>query len=109
MSAEALRAVFAADGGGSEPLAKPELAPKFRTLLGAGTKPFECVGEVSECRAAVLLAARRADRAGYAAAPGTRRRGRRAPDAPADAEIEAMRHPVGENFVPAGYSPSRTS
>ena len=92
MSAEALRAVFAADGGGSEPLAKPELAPKFRALLGAGTKPFECVGEVSECRAAVLLAARRADRAGFpllkelaaevAGAPGRagRRRDRR--DAP---------------------------
>ena len=38
------------------------LAGKFRSLLGAGAKPFECVGEVTECRAAVLLAARRADR-----------------------------------------------
>ena len=26
------------------------------------------------------------------------------PDAPAEAEIEAMRHPVGASFVPAGYS-----
>ena len=25
-------------------------------------------------------------------------------DAPAKAEIEAMRHPVGASFVPAGYS-----
>ena len=59
MSAEQLRAVFAADGGGGEPLGNPELEPKFEALLGAGTKPFECVGEVNECRAAVVLAARR--------------------------------------------------
>ncbi len=104
MSAAALRAVFAADGGGPEPLTKPELAPKFRALLGAGTKPFECVGEVSECRAAVLLAARRADRADFpllqelAAGVGGR------PDAPADAEIAAMRRPVGENFVPTVFA-----
>ena len=64
MSAEQLRAVFAADGGGGEPLDNPELAPKFEALLGSGTKPFECVGEVNECRAAVVLAARRPDRAG---------------------------------------------
>src|ERR1700678_2816971 len=66
MSAEQLRAVFAADGGGGEPLGNPDLGPKFRALLGSGTKPFECVGEVNECRAAVVLAARRPDRAGNA-------------------------------------------
>jgi hypothetical protein len=104
MPAEELRAVFAADGGGGEPLDNPGLAPKFQTLLGAGTKPFECVGEVNECRAAVVLAARRADRAGTAllqelAAEVTGR-----PDAPSGAEIEAMRHPVGPSFVPAAYS-----
>ena len=66
MSAEQLRAVFAADGGGGEPLDNPELKGKFQTLLGSGTKPFECVGEVNECRAAVVLAARRPDRAGTA-------------------------------------------
>ncbi len=101
MPAEELRAVFAA---GPEPLANPELKAKFRTLLGAGTKPFECVGEVNECRAAVVLAAARPDRAGTAllqelAAEVTGR-----PDAPATAEIEAMRRPVGTSFVPAGYS-----
>ncbi|HEY0933577.1 MAG TPA: hypothetical protein VGD91_07535, partial [Trebonia sp.] len=104
MSAEQLRAVFAADGGGSEPLGKPELKPKFETLLGSGTKPFECVGEVSECRAAVVLAASRPDRGDTAllqelAAEVTVR-----PDGPAGAEIEAMRHPVGTSFVPARYS-----
>ena len=104
MPAEQLRAVFAADGGGGEPLDNPELKGKFQTLLGSGTKPFECVGEVNECRAAVVLAARRADRAGTAllqelAAEVTGR-----PDAPAGEEIEAMRHPVGVSFVPAAYS-----
>jgi hypothetical protein len=104
MTAEQLRAVFAADGGGGEPLDDPALKPRFQTLLGAGTKPFECVGEVNECRAAVVLAASRADRAGTAllrelAAEVTGR-----PDAPSAAEIEAMRHPVGPSFVPAAYS-----
>jgi UDP-N-acetyl-alpha-D-muramoyl-L-alanyl-L-glutamate epimerase len=104
MSAGALRAVFAADGGGQEPLTKPELAPKFRALLGAGTKPFECVGEVSECRAAVLLAARRADRAGFPLLQELAAEVAGRPDAPADAEIAAMRRPVGENFVPPAYA-----
>jgi UDP-N-acetyl-alpha-D-muramoyl-L-alanyl-L-glutamate epimerase len=104
MSAGALRAVFAADGGGPEPLTKPELAPKFRALLGAGTKPFECVGEVSECRAAVLLAARRADRADYPLLQELAAEVAGRPDAPADAEIAAMRRPVGENFVPPAFA-----
>ena len=30
------------------------------------------------------------------------------PDTPAKAEIEAMRHPVGASFVPAGYSLGET-
>ncbi len=103
MSAGQLRAVFAADGGGGEPLDNLGLRPKFETLLGSGTKPFECVGEVNECRAALALAARRPDRAGTAllrelAADVTGR-----PDAPTEAETEAMRHPVGMSFVPAAY------
>jgi hypothetical protein len=113
MSADQLKAVFAADGGADafdnpEPLGKPELKPKFQTLLGSGTKPFECVGEVNECRAAVVLAASRRDRGDTTllqelAAEVTGR-----PDAPAKAEIEAMRHPVGASFVPARYSLGET-
>jgi UDP-N-acetyl-alpha-D-muramoyl-L-alanyl-L-glutamate epimerase len=104
MPADALRAVFAADGGGGEPLSDPALAPKFRTLLGSGTKPFECVGEVSECRAAAALAARRADRADCALLAGLAAEVAGRPDAPTDGEIAAMGRPVGENFVPAGYA-----
>jgi len=103
MSPGELSAVFGADGGGPEPLTRPDLAPKFRTLLGSGTKPFECVGEVNECRAAVVLASSRTDRADSPllqelAAEITGR-----PDAPTQAEIEAMRKPVGRNFVPEAY------
>jgi UDP-N-acetyl-alpha-D-muramoyl-L-alanyl-L-glutamate epimerase len=104
LPAEQLRAVFAADGGGAEPLDNPELKPKFQTLLGSGTKPFECVGEVNECRAAVALAARRPDRAGTALLRELAAEVSGRPDAPTEAEIEAMRHPVGTSFVPAEYS-----
>jgi hypothetical protein len=104
MPADALRAVFAADGGGPEPLSDPALAPKFRTLLGSGTKPFECVGEINECRAAVLLAARRADRANCALLRQLAAEVAGRPDAPTDAEIAAMRRPVGGNFVPAAWA-----
>ena len=104
MPADALRAVFAADGGGREPLSDPALAPKFRTLLGSGTKPFECVGEVNECRAAVLLAARRADRTDYALLRELAAEVAGRPDAPTDKDIAAMSRPVGESFVPAAYA-----
>jgi len=100
LPAAALRRIFAVTG---EPLGDPSLAGKFRSLLGAGAKPFECVGEVTECRAAVLLAAKRDDRAGdsllrelAAAVAGW-------PDAPSAAEAEAMMRPAGPNFIPNGY------
>jgi UDP-N-acetyl-alpha-D-muramoyl-L-alanyl-L-glutamate epimerase len=56
-----LEAVFAGD----EPLQIPANEERFRTLLGVGSgaKPFECVGDTDECRAATLLAAQRPDRA----------------------------------------------
>jgi len=103
MSAGQLAAVFAADGGGGEPLGNPELKPKFETLLGSGTKPFECVGEVNECRAAVALAAKRPDRAGTRLLAELAAEVAGRPDAPTPAETQAMRHPVGTSFVPAAY------
>ena len=102
LSRPALERIFAVTG---EPLADPGLREKFRALLGAGAKPFECVGEVTECRAAVLLAARRPDRAG--AGDGLLQELAKEvaswPDAPTDADAERMLEPVGESFVPAGY------
>ncbi len=98
--AAALRQIFKITG---EPLADPGLAGKFRALLGAGAKPFECVGEVTECRAAVLLAARRDDRADGRLLQDLAAEVASWPDAPTDADAAAMLRPVGENFVPAGY------
>ena len=103
LPAEALRRIFAVTG---EPLDDPGLAGKFRSLLGAGAKPFECVGEVTECRAAVLLAARRDDR-GRGTGTGLLQELAAEvagwPDAPSDADAAAMLRPVGRNFIPAGY------
>ncbi len=100
LPAGSLRQIFAP---GPEPLDDPGLAGKFRALLGAGAKPFECVGEVSECRAAVLLAARRDDRAGPGLLQELAREVASWPDAPSEAEAAAMLRPVGRNFIPAGY------
>ena len=103
LPAEALRQIFAVTG---EPLDDPRLTAKFRSLLGAGAKPFECVGEVTECRAAVLLAARRDDRANRGGAGLLHELAAEVagwPDAPSGADAAAMLRPVGQNFIPAGY------
>jgi UDP-N-acetyl-alpha-D-muramoyl-L-alanyl-L-glutamate epimerase len=100
LPAAALRRIFAVTG---EPLDNPGLAGKFRGLLGAGAKPFECVGEVTECRAAVLLAARRDDRAGHPLLTELALEVAGWPDAPSAADAVAMLAPLGENFIPAGY------
>jgi UDP-N-acetyl-alpha-D-muramoyl-L-alanyl-L-glutamate epimerase len=106
LPAEALRRIFTVTG---EPLEDPALAGKFRALLGAGAKPFECVGEVNECRAAVLLAARREDRADGAGGAGSAMLRELAvevtgwPDAPAATDAAAMLTPVAANSIPPGY------
>jgi hypothetical protein len=100
LPAGALRQIFAVTG---EPLADPGLADKFRSLLGAGAKPFECVGEVSECRAAVLLAARRDDRQDSALLQELAAEVASWPDAPAETDAMAMLRPVGRNFIPDAY------
>ncbi|HET9967197.1 MAG TPA: hypothetical protein VFQ68_03105 [Streptosporangiaceae bacterium] len=100
LPAQVLRRIFAVTG---EPLEDPAMAGKFRSLLGAGAKPFECVGEVTECRAAVLLAARREDRAGHGLLAGLAAEVAGWPDAPSEAETEAMLRPVSRNFIPNGY------
>jgi hypothetical protein len=101
LPADALRRIFAVTG---EPLENPGLAGKFRSLLGAGAKPFECVGEVTECRAAVLLAARREDRGGDGPLATLAAEVAGWPDAPTAAEVEAMLRPVSRNFIPNEYA-----
>jgi UDP-N-acetyl-alpha-D-muramoyl-L-alanyl-L-glutamate epimerase len=100
LPAETLRRIFAVAG---EPLDDPGLAAKFRSLLGAGAKPFECVGEVTECRAAVLLAARRDDRTDSGLLQELAAEVASWPDAPSQAETAAMLEPVGRNFIPDRY------
>jgi UDP-N-acetyl-alpha-D-muramoyl-L-alanyl-L-glutamate epimerase len=100
MGRDQLRQIFAVAG---EPLAEAGLREKFRALLGAGAKPFECVGEVNECRAAALLGARRPDRAGDQLLQQLAAEVGQWPDAPSPADAEAMLRPVGESFVPGEY------
>jgi hypothetical protein len=60
MTAAELRGVF----DGREPLDDPRLENRFYDLLGLdpADKPFECVGDAGECRAALLDAAAHPDR-----------------------------------------------
>jgi UDP-N-acetyl-alpha-D-muramoyl-L-alanyl-L-glutamate epimerase len=97
-----LREVF----GGHEPLDDPTLLPRFQALVdtSGALKPWECVGEVNECRAAVVLAAQRPDRADT---PVLRALGDQLGDrVPTRDAIEAMLHPVGEHHVPDAYTTS---
>jgi len=95
--------------GGREPLADPdihgELAGRFRALLAtsAGRKPFECVGEVSECRAAAVLAAQRPDRAQtrLLQALAGELDGLPGEFTPAD----GLLRPLGSHFIPDAYAP----
>ena len=90
--------------GGHEPLADPALEHRFRSLLGDPelVKPFECVGDEGECRAAVLLAAARTDRAGtpllQRLADLVRSDGRPVPSP------EELLRPVGAHFIPDDHA-----
>jgi len=94
--------------GGREPLADPDpadsLAGKFRALLGTlpDSKPWECVGEVGECRAAALLAAQRPDRAGTGLLQRLAVEVAGLPDLQDAAQLLL---PVGEHFIPDSYAP----
>ncbi len=98
-----LEAVFAAD----EPLQNPANEERFRALLGlgAGAKPFECVGDVDECRAATLLAARREDRAGTGLL--ARLHAELSETTPVDpADPAALLQPLGTHRIPDRYAPT---
>jgi hypothetical protein len=94
-----LESVFAGD----EPLQNPANEARFRALLGLGddAKPFECVGDVDECRAATVLAERRADRAGNDLL--ARLRAELGNAAPADPD--ALLQPRGTHRIPDRYAP----
>jgi UDP-N-acetyl-alpha-D-muramoyl-L-alanyl-L-glutamate epimerase len=96
VDAPALRRVF----GGREPLDDLTLLERFRALVGQvpDAKPWECVGDVTECRVAAVLAAQRPDRAG---SPVLTALGPQ-PDAPPPEELF---RPRGRNFIPDRYAP----
>ncbi len=95
-----LEAVFAGD----EPLQDSANEQRFRSLLdlGPGPKPFECVGDTDECRAATLLAARREDRAGTELLARLRAELAAAP--PTDPL--ALLQPRGSHRIPDRYAPT---
>ncbi len=95
-----LRRIFA----GAEPLADPSLADRFRALLGTlpGAKPFECVGEVEECRAAALLAVARPDRADT---PLLHLLAAELPTGTPPPSVAGLLRPVGEHAIPDAYAP----
>ena len=101
MPAAALAQVF----DGREPLTNTETIATFRTLLelGDAPKPFECVGERGECRAAVQLASARPDRAGQPILTALAKELRDAPVS--DAEVDALFAPIGPHHIPQSYAP----
>jgi hypothetical protein len=92
---------------GHEPLDNRELWDQFETLMGlsGAIKPFECVGDVDECRVAALLTAARADRAGTPMVHDLARDAARL--APGDFHDQAERlfQPLGPHRVPTRYAP----
>ena len=99
LPATELGAIF----GGREPLADPGLAGRFRALLGDTdlSKPFECVGEVNECRAALLLADDRGDRGAF---PLLHELAAEVRALPAQPSADGLLQPVGEHFIPVPYA-----
>lgn len=92
---------------GTEPLANPSNRARFDALLGLGddARPFECVGDVDECRAAVLLAAERADREGDAQLHGLRDEVARV-SAAAQPDATTLLAPRGPHHIPERYAPA---
>ncbi len=91
---------------GHEPLDDLTLLPRFETLVdtSGGLKPWECVGDVDECRAAVALASARPDRAASTVLLAlVERLGDRLPPG---AAIDALVSPHGDHFVPDAYATS---
>jgi hypothetical protein len=94
--------------GGQEPLDQLDLLPAFRTLLGFGddVKPFECVGDVEECRTAAVLAGDRPDRLDGAVL-GALRDELGAGVVAARVAAPVLAQPMGSSFVPERYASTR--
>jgi hypothetical protein len=90
-----------------EPLDNPALLEQFRTLTGLSgeIKPFECVGDVDECRIAALLASGRDDRHHSPILQALREE--LSPIVHGDAEdlAELLLRPLGPHRIPNRYAP----
>ncbi len=103
MARAELEAIF----GGAEPLENPANEGSFRALLGLGddARPFECVGDIEECRAAVLLSGAREDRANSAHLQSWRAEvARVTPAAPSD--LATLLAPRAPHHIPERYAPT---
>jgi hypothetical protein len=102
MEAPDLDGVF----GGHEPLNDHRLQGRFETLLDLApdNRPFECVGDVGECRAALYLAAARPDRQHSALLQSLRGSVDAAPRSGPLGATELLT-PVGPHFIPDRYAP----
>lgn len=91
--------------GRVEPLENRELIETFRTLIGVtpDAKPFECVGDVNECRAAVLAASARPDRA---TSPVLQVLAQDVRESGQELELDTARllAPIGEHFIAEPYA-----
>ena len=101
LAASELDAIF----GGHEPLQNAALTQQFRTLIGRTPdfKPFECVGDVDECQAAVILAADRPDRSTTAQLHDLARELEPQRERIA-AHIPQLLRPIGAHFTPDDYA-----
>jgi UDP-N-acetyl-alpha-D-muramoyl-L-alanyl-L-glutamate epimerase len=92
---------------GREPLEDPQQENRFSNLLGLDPedKPFECVGDAGECRAAVVLAAARADRRHSPLLEALAERLDTEPGLDASVAAELLL-PRGDHHIPERYAPS---
>ncbi len=106
MDASDLQSVF----NGHEPLDDPKLEDRFVTLLGLSpdVRPFECVGDVGECRAALHLAADRADRQRTPLLQALRTAVEATPSSSAPHtpyhDAKKLLAPIGPHFIPDRYA-----
>jgi hypothetical protein len=100
LSPDALSTIF----GGHEPLIAAGNTGRFRTLVGLepNARPFECVGDVKECRAAVQLAAERTDREGADILQELRRD----LDHYGHGDPAMLLAPMGPHYIPERYAPT---
>jgi hypothetical protein len=103
MTADELRDVF----DGHEPLEDPSLENRFYDLLGLDPddKPFECVGDAGECRAALLDAAVRPDRQDSPILQALAYCLHNEPGLRFDAVTQFL-SPLGDHHIPERYAPS---